>query len=178
MARFLPWRVYISTRRSSPESGPVLAVCRASMCAVNPNLSQRWPRISIQIGESWLAAQHDGPSLYKQSRTSLHESGSIRSRCRAGIRGLTTHEATRPFAPALLLHSQNFDEICCCWWGAHGSAWLYYDLSLCGVKRCWYWDGPRKTRRWLNVGLMLGQRRRRWANNNLTLSQRLVIAGP
>ena len=38
--------------------------------------------------------------------------------------------------------------------------------------------GPRKTRRWLNVGLMLGQRRRRWANNNLTLSQRLVIAGP
>ena len=33
------------------------------------------------------------------------------------------------------------------------------------------------TRRWLNDGLMLGQRRRRWANIDPALSQRLVFAG-
>ena len=36
---------------------------------------------------------------------------------------------------------------------------------------------PAKERRWLNVGLMLGQLRRRWANINITLGQRLVFAG-
>ena len=33
------------------------------------------------------------------------------------------------------------------------------------------------TRRCLNAGLMLGQRRRRWANISLTSSQRVVFAG-
>ena len=36
---------------------------------------------------------------------------------------------------------------------------------------------PVNTRRWDNVGLMLGQRRRRWANIKPTLSQRFVFAG-
>ena len=38
-------------------------------------------------------------------------------------------------------------------------------------------DSPANTRRWTNVGLMLGQRRRRWANINTTLVQCLVFAG-
>ena len=36
---------------------------------------------------------------------------------------------------------------------------------------------PANTRRWPNVGLMLGQRRRRWANVCPTFVQRLVFAG-
>ena len=36
---------------------------------------------------------------------------------------------------------------------------------------------PANTRRWLNVVLMLGQRRRQWANIKPTLRQRLVFAG-
>ena len=36
---------------------------------------------------------------------------------------------------------------------------------------------PENTRRWPNVGLMLGHGRRRWANIYPTLGQRLVIAG-
>ena len=33
------------------------------------------------------------------------------------------------------------------------------------------------TRRWPNVGLMLGQRRRRWASISPTVGQRIVFAG-
>ena len=36
---------------------------------------------------------------------------------------------------------------------------------------------PAYTRRWPNVGLLLGQRRRRWANSKPTLGQRLMFAG-
>ena len=36
---------------------------------------------------------------------------------------------------------------------------------------------PANTRRWPNVGLMLGQRRRRWANISPTLGQCIVFAG-
>ena len=36
---------------------------------------------------------------------------------------------------------------------------------------------PTDTRRWINVGLTLVQRRRRWTNNKPTLIQRLVSAG-
>ena len=32
-------------------------------------------------------------------------------------------------------------------------------------------------RRWLNVGLLLLQRRRRWANSKPTLGQRIMFAG-
>ena len=38
-------------------------------------------------------------------------------------------------------------------------------------------DAPRVTRRWPDVGLMLGQRRKRWPSINPTLGQRLVLAG-
>ena len=38
-------------------------------------------------------------------------------------------------------------------------------------------SNPANTRRWGNVGFMLGQRRRRWANIKPTLAQRLVFAG-
>ena len=38
-----------------------------------------------------------------------------------------------------------------------------------------YW--PSTTRRWPNVGVLLGHRRRRWANNYLTLGRRIVFAG-
>ena len=36
---------------------------------------------------------------------------------------------------------------------------------------------PANTRRWPNVGLLLGQRRRRWPNSKPTLGQRLIFAG-
>ena len=36
---------------------------------------------------------------------------------------------------------------------------------------------PANTRRWRNVGLLLGQRLRRWHNNKTTLRQNLVFAG-
>ena len=36
---------------------------------------------------------------------------------------------------------------------------------------------PETTRRWTNVGLMVGQRHRQWANIKTTMVQRLVFAG-
>ena len=35
---------------------------------------------------------------------------------------------------------------------------------------------PTNTRRWPNVGLLLGQGRERWANSKPTMGQRLIIA--
>ena len=56
------------------------------------------------------------------------------------------------------------------------------DVRFWRLKSTPHWKGspkpyPANTRRWTNVGLMLGQRRRRWANINPTLVQRLVFAG-
>ena len=45
------------------------------------------------------------------------------------------------------------------------------------LQQCDDQSEPANTRRWTNVGLMLGQRRRRWANIKPTLVQRLVLAG-
>ena len=50
-----------------------------------------------------------------------------------------------------------------------GSTIWHLGLALCPY--------PANTRRWPNVGLMLGQRRRRWANVSPTLGQHLVFAG-
>ena len=44
-------------------------------------------------------------------------------------------------------------------------------------KHFFIFSNPADTRRWNNVGWMLGQRRRRWANIQPTLFQRLVPAG-
>ena len=41
----------------------------------------------------------------------------------------------------------------------------------------WIRDVPEDTRRWINVGLPLVQRRRRWTNGKSKLIQRLVSAG-
>ena len=39
---------------------------------------------------------------------------------------------------------------------------------------CWDASVPANTRRWPNVGLLVGQRRRRWPNGNPELGQGLV----
>ena len=48
------------------------------------------------------------------------------------------------------------------------------ELAACCVLGKRY---PANTKRWSNVGLMLGQRRRRLANFNPTLGQRIMFAG-
>ena len=72
----------------------------------------------------------------------------------------------------------------------YGSPWLccYKPITLFkpwshekkGIIACHATDllvGSQQTRRWINVGLTLVQRRRRWTNGKTTLIQRLVSAG-
>ena len=58
--------------------------------------------------------------------------------------------------------------------------WIYYTMMLHNIFRGG--DGilkrnPTNIRRWLNFGLLFGQRRRRWANSKPTLGQLLMFAG-
>ena len=52
-----------------------------------------------------------------------------------------------------------------------------YLQSRCYMGHSYEWQIPEDTRRWINVGLTLVQRRRRWTNVKPTLIQSLVSTG-